>query len=94
MRSPELKAFILKHSDLFWYTPQDKKVEISDEYLVENILNYGSLENIRELRQLYGLKKLSKLFINLDGRKKMNIYPEIYNYFYQYFNKYAQRDSK
>jgi hypothetical protein len=94
MRSPELKEFILKHSDLFWYTPQDKKVEISDEYLVENILNYGSLSDFKNLERLVGINQLSNIFMSLDGRRKMNIYPEVYNYFYHYFNKYAQRDTK
>jgi hypothetical protein len=93
MRSPEIKAFILKHSDLFWYTPQDKKVEISDEYLLENILNYGTLNDFKELERLMGIDNLANIFLNLEGRKKMNIYPEIYNFFYHYFNKYAQRDT-
>jgi hypothetical protein len=93
MRSPEIKAFILKHSDLFWYTPQDKKVEISDEYLLENILNYGTLNDFKELERLMGIDNLANIFFNLEGRKKMNIYPEIYNFFYHYFNKYAQRDT-
>ncbi len=94
MRSPELKAFILQHSDLFWYTPQDKKVDISDAFLVESILNYGSLTDFKDLEKLVGIAHLSKVFMNLDGRKKLNIYPEIYNYFQLYFNKYAQRDTK
>ena len=94
MRTPELKEFILKHSDLFWYTPQDKKVEISDEFLVETILNYGSLSDFKDLEQLLSRNKLSRIFMSFEGRKKMNIYPEVYNYFFHYFNKYAQRDSK
>jgi hypothetical protein len=89
MRSPELKEFILKHRDLFWYTPQDKKVEISDNALVETILNYGSLDDFKELEILMGRDKLATLFFNLEGRKKLNIYPMVYNFFYHYFKKYA-----
>ena len=44
MNSPEVRKFIRKHSSLFWYTPVDKKDDISNELLVETILNYGSLE--------------------------------------------------
>ena len=94
MRSPELKNFILKHSDLFWYTPQDKKEDISDEYLLETILNYGTLEDFKELQQLIVINELSRQFFSLEGRKKMNIYPEVYNFFYHYFKKHAQRNSK
>ena len=45
MNSPEIKAFIRENSALFWYTPEDKKEEISPEFLVETILNYGSMED-------------------------------------------------
>jgi len=39
MNSPEVKAFIRKHSNLFWYIPDDKKEDIDNEVLVEFILN-------------------------------------------------------
>jgi hypothetical protein len=94
MRTPELKAFILQHSDLFWYIPQEKKVEVSDELLVESILNYGSLTDFKELKKLMGEAKIATIFMNVDGRGKMNFYPEIYNFFYHYFLKYAQGDIK
>jgi two-component SAPR family response regulator len=37
MNNPEVKAFIRKHSSLFWYIPEDKKEEISPDVLVEFI---------------------------------------------------------
>lgn len=89
MRTPELKAFIRTHQALFWYTPQDKKKDISDEILVETILNYGTLEDFKELELLMGRSTLSSIFMNLEGRKKGNYYPEIYNFFYLYFKKHA-----
>lgn len=39
MNSPEIKAFIRKHSNLFWYIPEDKKEEISEDVLMKFILN-------------------------------------------------------
>jgi hypothetical protein len=89
MRTPEVKEFIRQHSDLFWYTPQEKKEDISDEFLVETILNYGTLDEFKELERLIGLKELSEIFMSLKGRKKTNYYPEVYNFFYLYFKKYA-----
>ncbi len=90
MRPPELKAFIRRHNALFWYTPDDKKEEVSDELLVETILNYGTLDDFEELKNLMGRENLSSVFMGLEGRKKMNYYPEIYNFFYLYFTrKYA-----
>ncbi len=92
MRSPELKAFILKNSDLFWYTPQDKKVEISDEYLVENILNYGDKEAFVELSKLMGLKTVSKIFfdsINKSDQNRGNYSELTIHFFNHVFKKYV-----
>ena len=89
MRTAEFKAFILQHSDLFWYTPQDKKKDISDEFLIETILNYGTLQEFKELEKLMGQQKLSTVFMGVKGRKIMNYYPEVYNFFYLYFSKHA-----
>jgi hypothetical protein len=89
MNSPEIKAFIREKSALFWYTPKDKKEEISSEFLVETILNYGSMDDVKKLIKILGIKEMSKVFFNATGRKKLNYYPEIYNYFKLFFRKYA-----
>jgi len=89
MNSPEIKAFIRKNSSLFWYTPQEKKEDISQELLVETILNYGSLEQIKNLIKIIGIKEMARIFYSATGRKKLNYYPEIYNYFTMVFTKYA-----
>ena len=90
MNSPEIQQFIREQSHLFWYTPEDKKTEISPEFLVETILNYGDLDTIRHLIKLMGIDRISEIFFNVQGRKKLNYYPEIYNFFSLLFKKYAQ----
>jgi len=87
--SPEIKAFIHEHSELFWYTPEDKKEEISEEFLVETLLNYGDLDSILKLIELMEIKKVSEVFFNTEGRKKLNYYPEIYHFFSLFFTRYA-----
>ena len=87
--SPEIKAFIREHSELFWYTPEDKKEEISEEFLVETILNYGDLDTVLKLIELMEIKKVSEIFFNAQGRKKLNYYPEIYHFFSLFFTRYA-----
>ncbi|MDO9154335.1 MAG: hypothetical protein Q7U47_11665 [Paludibacter sp.] len=94
MRTPELKEFIRQNNHLFWYIPEDKKEEISDELLLEIFLNYGTLNDFIQLKRLLGINYLSNIFFGLEGRKKMNYYPEIYNFFYLYFGKYAQGNSE
>ncbi|MBE0648329.1 MAG: hypothetical protein IH596_11145 [Bacteroidales bacterium] len=87
--SPEIKAFIRQHSALFWYTPEDKKEEISEELLVEMILNYGDLEAIQKLIEIMGIRKVSSVFFSAEGRKKFNYFPEIYHFFTLFFTRYA-----
>jgi len=89
MNSPAIKQFILEHSNLFWYTPEDKKEEISHEFLVETILNYGDLQAVKQLISIIGFDRLTEIFSGLDGRKKLNYYPEIYHFFSLLINKYA-----
>jgi hypothetical protein len=92
MNSPEIKQFIREHSNLFWYTPEDKKEEISNEFLVETILNYGNLDDIRKLINIIGMEQLSTLFFSMQDRKKLNYYPEIHHFFSLLFKRYAQRN--
>lgn len=89
MNSPELKAFIRQYSNLFWHIPEDKKEDLNPEFLVETILNYGGMDEIRALMKIMGIKEMSKIFFSAEGRKKLNYYPEIYNFFSLYFAKNA-----
>lgn len=90
--SPEIKAFIRSHSALFWYTPEDKKEEISEEFLVETILNYGDIKSVKELISLMGINKISKMFfdsISQSERRKGNYHELTLNYFTLLFKRYA-----
>jgi hypothetical protein len=92
MRTPEIKEFILQHSDLFWYIPPDKKADISDEVLIETILNYGDKDAFMQLFKLMGINNVAKLFfksINTSERRKGNYSELTINYFTHVFSKYA-----
>jgi hypothetical protein len=93
MRTKAVKDYIRKHQELFWYSPDEKSDTVSDELLVETIINYGTLEDIRELFQAMGLENVAAIFRQMTGRKALNIYPELRNYFELYFNKYVPRNS-
>jgi len=95
--SPELKAFIRQHSSLFWYTPEDKKEDISEEFLVETILNYGDLNSVKDLISLMGISKISKIFFDSIGkseRRKGNYHELTQNYFTLLFKPYAPANFK
>lgn len=88
-----MKDFIRQHQALFWYSPEDKTETVTDELLVETIINYGTLENIHELFEVMGLKETATVFRQMTGRKALNFYPEIRNFFELYFDKYVPRNT-
>lgn len=89
MNDSELKTFIREKSYLFWYIPNSEKENISPELLVETILNYGTMDEIKSLIKIMGIKKMSDIFFSATGRKKLNYYPEIYNFFSLFFTRNA-----
>jgi hypothetical protein len=92
MQSPELKEFLMKNRDLFWFTPEDKITEISDSFIVETILNYGDKNAVVELIELLGMKKVASIFyesINKSERTKGNYSDLTIHFFKEVFNKYA-----
>jgi len=92
MRTQELKDFINEHSALFWYSPEPKEKTVTDELLVETILNYGDTEAVKQLFAVFGLRNVADIFRSFTGqseRCKGNYFPPVYNYFNLYFNRYA-----
>ena len=83
------KDLIQKNSALFWYTPEDKKESVSDSLLVETLLNYGSLDDFRELVSTLGLTRVAQIFREAKGRQKGNYDPATYNFFNLVFDRYA-----
>ena len=83
------RDFIRKHSNLFWYTPERGKQDIGDDLLVETTLNYGTLDDFRELKRILTPKRLAKVFFSAKGRKAGNYYPEIRNFFSLVLRQYA-----
>ncbi len=92
MNSPEIKAFIRENSHLFWYTPEDKKENISLDFLVETILNYGDLIAIKKMFKIIDTKTVAGIFfntINKSERRKNNYHELTLNFFSLYFKRYA-----
>lgn len=90
--SPQIQAFIHEHSDLFWYTPEEQKKNISKDFLVETILNNGDIMAVRQLMKLLGVKTSAQIFFNsihLSDRRKGNYHELTINYFTLFFSRYA-----
>jgi hypothetical protein len=86
----EIQNFINKKQSLFWAVPKAKKSEISNAFLVETILNYGSLEDVRELISLLGLSQTATIFFQTSqNRERHNYFPPVENYFRLYFQRHV-----
>jgi hypothetical protein len=83
------EKYIADHAALFWYTPEAKKKDINDNLLVETILNYGSMDDVKALFNLLGMDKVAEIFFAAKGRQKLNYFPQIYNFFTLVFNRYV-----
>jgi hypothetical protein len=81
--------FIDNHSALFWYTPEESKHAISDELLVETILNEGTLDDFRELKDILSPKRIAQIFFAATPRQVGNYYPEIRHFFSLVLKEYA-----
>jgi len=62
---------------------------LSQQSIVENILNYGDWNDFQYLKSIFDIKDLSKIFKELSNKKRTNLRPQTLNYFTNYFSKYA-----
>jgi len=79
--------FVKKNKNIFWSI--NNYDSLSDEAVVEGILNYGDMKQVNEIIQIIGIKETAKIFRNQVNKSRTNYRPEIKNYFQLYFNKYA-----
>ena len=79
--------FVRKRKHLFWSTKNYDG--LSNAAVVEGILNYGDMNDVRELISLLGIEEVAKTFRENTNRPRINYFPEVKNYFQLYFQKYA-----
>ena len=86
------EEYIEKHKDLFWSVGAAQRHKISETLLVETILNYGTLEDVRELISLLGLNQTAAIFYKAtENRTRKNYFPEVENYFKLYFDRHVRQ---
>lgn len=82
-----LNDFIKKRPYLIWYTKNFK--HLSQEAIVESVLNYGDFDDAKKMFSILGVKKTADIFRKQIRRRRNNYHPEVKNYFRLYFDKYA-----
>jgi hypothetical protein len=82
-----INEFIKKRPGLVWSTMQYDK--LSEEVIVEAVLNYGNFKDVNEVIRILGIKRVAAIFKEEADKKRSNLRPEVKHYFHLYFKKYA-----
>lgn len=82
-----VREFIKSKPYLIWYTKNYDT--LSEESIVESILNYGNWEDYLFIENELGIKEVDNIFNKLKDQKRTNLRPQTINYFSNYFQKYA-----
>lgn len=85
----EIKSFIRDREELFWYVRSDAKEHISVEYLIETILNYGTLNDVKAMIELLGIRTIADIFFQQSTRQRHNYFPRVKQFFTLYFRRHA-----
>lgn len=72
---------------LAWYVGDPAK--LSDESVLEHVLNYGNWEDVQRYIQIKGLKETALIFGAEAQGKRCNYLPEVQHYFTNYFKLHA-----
>jgi len=82
--------FIKKRPYLVWYVKDLSK--LSEESIVEHVLNYGDWDDVQEMIKILGIKKTAEIFKKKSKPSKIgrqNYASKTKHFFTLYFNKYA-----
>lgn len=82
-----LRRIFEKKPYLAWYVRD--KVHLSEESMLEHVLNYGNWDDYLTVESTLGLERVKSLYQNLKNKKRVNLRPQTINYFDLYFAKYA-----
>ena len=82
-----ISDFVKKRKHLFWSTKNYDG--LSHAAVVEGVLNYGDMNDVRELIALLGIQEVAKIFRENTNRARINYDPKIVHYFSLFFQKYV-----
>jgi len=82
-----IQQFIQKKPYLVWYVQNPEK--LSDEAVVEAVINYGDFDDVKKIIKILGMKKTAQIFNKKNSQKRNNFHPAVANYFKLFFKKYA-----
>lgn len=84
-----LYQLIKENRSLFWSIDENSLVQLSDDAVVEAILNLGDKESVKQLVAIMGIDAVASIFFRQISGHRSNYYPQVANYFNLYFKRYA-----
>lgn len=70
-----------------WHVKDPSK--LSDDAIVEAVLNYGDFDDVKKMIKILGVKKTAVIFNKKNQQKRNNFNPKVANYFELFFERYA-----
>ena len=83
-----VQDIIKKKPILAWSSKNPQK--ISDEAVLEAVLNYGDWDDFQQFIKIKGLRQTADMFTKTLKNKRKNYRPEVEYYFQLYFQKHAR----
>ncbi|HCC67871.1 TPA: hypothetical protein DEP90_01490 [Patescibacteria group bacterium] len=72
---------------IFWDIDKDSLSKVSQEALLERILNYGNFEQLKDI--VKRRKKFKKIYKTIRNKQRCNLRPEVINYIDLFLEKYV-----
>jgi hypothetical protein len=76
--SQVLKREALKNKKIFWDIPKEDIINLSDAALVERILNYGNMDQFRNI--VKDKESFTNIHLKIRNKKRCNLSPLTINY--------------
>lgn len=83
-----LKQFVQKNSRFWWYVKNP--LSLDNQAIVEGVIKYGDMKEIRQLIKILGGKKTAEIFTKQIKGSRLNYDAKTINYFKRYFKHYAK----
>ena len=89
-----LASLAQSRHEIFWWVKSQDLANLSDESVVEQLLNYGDWSDVLQLVKVLGWHKTAEYFDQITHKPRTNLRPEIVNYFKNFFHHHALLNTK
>jgi hypothetical protein len=67
-----------KKPEIFWDIPKESIDDLNNESLLERLLNYGDMDQLRSI--VKDREEFKKNYLRVRNKKRCNLFPEVVNY--------------